>query len=227
VEQTHNAKQFFDKKISDANDPRLMLFNDMVAFMDAISINDHEKADAAIQRIARESREGLYQEVGKVTRKLHDSIRNFKESIDPKIKALATSDMPNAVDKLQFVIAETENAANKTMGIVEKHMLGLDTLGDHIKKIEQPAESVRYLSSFKNELEDDLVTILTTQQFQDLTGQTIKKVITLVGEIEGELVKLVTTFGDVKPESGTATPTETSETVSQSDVDDLLKELGF
>jgi chemotaxis protein CheZ len=71
-----------------------------------------------------------------------------------------------------------------------------------------------------------MTTILTTQSFQDLTGQTIKKVIQLVTDIETELVKLIATFG-VKIEAGAAVPVAVVEKVNQADVDDLLKEFGF
>jgi chemotaxis protein CheZ len=109
---------------------------------------------------------------------------------------------------------------------VEKYTLRMDELGAHIRQIQGPPETIAYLKSFKNGLEDDLTEILTTQSFQDLTGQTIKKVITLVNDIEAELVRLITSFG-VKIESGSAQPVAVAEKVSQSDVDDLLKELGF
>ena len=61
--------------------------------------------------------------------------------------------------------------------------------------------------------------ILTTQSFQDLTGQTIKKVIALVGDLEAELVRLIATFGvTIDPEAASKVPK--AEQVSQSDVDD-------
>jgi chemotaxis protein CheZ len=111
------------------------------------------------------------------------------------------------------------------MGIVEKYILGMDDLAAHIRNLKEPGESVSYLKDFKNKLEDDLTEILTAQSFQDITGQTIKKVIKLVGDIEEELVKLIATFG-VKIEHG-AKAEVTPEEVSQADVDDLLKEFGF
>jgi chemotaxis protein CheZ len=198
----------------------------MVEFMEGIATHDYAKADAAIQRIIKESQGDLFKEVGKMTRKLHDSLRNFKDALDPRLKDMATTDMPNAVDRLQFVITKTEEAANKTMGIVEKYILTLDTLADHIRKVQDPPESAQYLKKFKSDLEDDMTTILTTQSFQDLTGQTIKKVIQLVTDIETELVKLIATFG-VKIEAGAAVPVAVVEKVNQADVDDLLKEFGF
>jgi chemotaxis protein CheZ len=112
------------------------------------------------------------------------------------------------------------------MSIVERHILKMDELALHIRNIKEPEESVTYLKTFKNGLEDDLTEILTTQSFQDLTGQTIKKVIKLVGEIEEELVRLIASFG-VKIEQGAKTERITPEEVSQADVDDLLKDFGF
>ena len=101
----------------------------------------------------------------------------------------------------------------------------MDDLSTHIRKIKEPEASCAYLRDFKHNLEDDLTEILTTQSFQDLTGQTLKKVITLVGDLEEELMRLITTFG-VKV-SGLHTGDKGPEKVSQAGVDDLLKEFGF
>ncbi|HKN19753.1 MAG TPA: protein phosphatase CheZ, partial [Dissulfurispiraceae bacterium] len=127
---------------------------------------------------------------------------------------------------LKVVIERTEAAANKTMGIVEKYILIMDELASHIRNLKEPEESVKYMKTFKTGLEDDLTEILTTQSFQDLTGQTIKKVIKLVGDVEEELVKLITTFG-VKPELRAAENIVSPEKVSQEDVNELLKDFGF
>lgn len=225
--QAAEAADFISRQKDDAPCRHKELRAEMQAFLEAISSHDYERADASIENIIRQGQNELYQEIGKITRKLHDSVRSFKEAIDPKIRALATSDVPSAVDKLQFVIDKTEEAANKTMGIVEKYIMTMDEVAGHIRKIEGPRESAEYLKKFKNDLESDLTTILTTQSFQDLTGQTIKKVITLVSEIETELVSLIANFG-VKTEAAAA-PADVAkpEKVSQAGVDDLLKEFGF
>ncbi|HAK87947.1 MAG TPA: hypothetical protein DHV16_01005 [Nitrospiraceae bacterium] len=227
VKELMDAKDFFEKKGIGANDPRYALFDDMVGFMNAVAGQDYEKADETIQNIInKKGQSDLFKEVGRVTRKLHDSIRSFKEALDPRLKDMAVTEMPNAVDKLQFVIEKTEEAANKTMGIVEKYILCMDELASHIRNVKEPEESVNYLKGFRSGLEDDLTEILTTQSFQDLTGQTIKKVIKLVGDIEEELVKLIATFG-VKIEQGAKAEAAAPEEVSQSGVDDLLKDFGF
>ncbi len=233
VKEVVDAKDYFDKKGIPPGDPRNEVYAKILEFMEAIANADYEKADILIQGMqmgqpgqAQSGQVDLFKEVGKVTRKLHDSIKSFKEALDPRLKDMAITEMPSAIDKLQFVIEKTEDAANKTMGIVEKYILSMDDLSTNIRNIKEPQESVDYLKKFKNELEDDLTEILTTQSFQDLTGQTLKKVISLVGDIEEELVGLIATFG-VKIEAGGKAEELTPEQVSQSDVDDLLKDFGF
>jgi chemotaxis signal transduction protein/chemotaxis regulatin CheY-phosphate phosphatase CheZ len=227
VKELHNAKEYYKtlKGVAPTGQQNEIL-EAITAFMTAIDAQDFEKADLAIQSIVKEGQGELFKEIGKTTRKLHDTIKNFKASLDPRLKDMANVDIPNAADRLQFVIEKTEEAANKTMGIVEKYILGMDELSTHIRKIEGPPETIEFLKSFKNELEDDLTAILTTQSFQDLTGQTIKKVIQLVADIENELVTIISSFG-LKMEPGARTAEAAPEKVSQEGVDDLLKEFGF
>jgi chemotaxis signal transduction protein/chemotaxis regulatin CheY-phosphate phosphatase CheZ len=226
VKETYDAKTFFEERGINSNDPRHVVFDDIMDFIDALSGNDYEKADAAIQNILKKGQNDLFTEVGKITRKLHDSLRSFKEAIDPRVKEIATVEMPNAIDRLQFVIDKTEEAANKTLGIVEKYIMHMDDISAHIRNLQGPEESVQYLKKFKNGLEDDLTEILTTQSFQDITGQILKKVINLVGIIEEELVHLIANFG-LKMDQGVKVEAIVQEKVSQHDVDDLLKEFGF
>jgi chemotaxis signal transduction protein/chemotaxis regulatin CheY-phosphate phosphatase CheZ len=226
VKELFDAKTYFEKRGIDSGDPRYVIFDDIMNFIDALSGHDYEKADGAIQNIIKKGQSDIFSEVGKITRKLHDSLKSFKESIDPRVKEIATVEMPNAIDRLQFVIDRTEDAANKTLGIVEKYIMHMDDLSSHIRNIKEPEGSVQYLREFKSRLEDDLTEIITTQSFQDITGQILKKVIKLVGDMETELVHLIANFG-VKIEPGTKAETDVSEKVSQNDVDDLLKEFGF
>lgn len=228
VDHFQELRDFFDHRFEDSDDPRMLLLNDMMVFMEAIANGKHEQADAAAHRIAKSQGKGdLYLEVGRVTRILHDSIRGFQDAIDPKIKDMATGEMPSAVDKLQLIIASTEDAATKTIEIVDKYLERMDTLDKHIKALDPASDAAQFLYQFRDELETDLSTILMAQSFQDLTGQTIKKVIRLVSDLEGELVKMVATFG-VKVDGSAETPVpEVQDQVSQADVDDLLKEFGF
>jgi len=225
LHELRDAREFLSRKV-EGNDPNKRIVESLIAFMEAVESKDYEKADAVVARLADSSSGGLFAEVGKVTRRLHDSMKSFKESIDPKLSSLASCEVPNALDRLQFVIDKTEEAAVKTMGIVEKHLLEMDELSARIRKLDGPDDAVKYLRDFKNRLEDDLTEIITTQSFQDITGQTIKKVILLVEEIEKELVGMVAAFG-VKIDAGAMAKEAVREMVSQSDVDDLLKDFGF
>lgn len=226
IRELNDAKEFFLQKGIDASDPRFSILEDVINFMNALVSQDCDKADSAVQNILKKGKSDLFMEVGRITRKLHDSLRIFKESIDPKFREFATVEMPNAIDSLQSVIDKTEEAANRTLGIVEKYILKMDDLCSHISDIKTPEASVNYLRNFKNDLENDLTEILTTQSFQDITGQTLKKVIKLVGDIEGELVRLIANFG-VKVDQAAKTKAEAAEKVSQHDIDDLLKDFGF
>ncbi len=227
VMELRDAKEYYKTlKGVTPERPESEILDAITNFMAAVEEQDFDKADLAIQNIVKEGQGDLFKEIGKTTRKLHDTIKNFKASLDPRLKDMAHVEIPNAADRLQFVIDKTEEAANKTMAVVEKYILSMDELSSHIRKIEGPPETIEYLKEFRNGLEDDLTEILTTQSFQDLTGQTIKKVIQLVADIEKELVTIITSFG-MKMETGAKTAEAAPEKVSQAGVDDLLKEFGF
>ncbi len=225
VKELIDPVKFYEDKGLKKDDPKYVLLEEITNFMNVISQGDYEKADQIMSSIIQKSQSDLFKEVGKVARKLHDSLKSFREALDPRLKEMATEQMPRAVDQLQMVINKTEEAANKTMEIVEKYILKMDDLANHVREIQGPEASVKYLKEFKNSLEDDLTEILTTQSFQDLTGQVLKKVITLVGDLEVELLKLITTFGLKFEEKKTVS--KEVEKVTQDDVDDLLKEFGF
>jgi chemotaxis signal transduction protein/chemotaxis regulatin CheY-phosphate phosphatase CheZ len=226
VKELRDAQTYFEKtKAISPDDPRHEIAQCMIDFITAVSENNFETADLAMQKLTKGGQGDLFQEVGKITRRLHDSVKSFKEAIDPTLSEMAKSDIPSAVDKLQYVIEKTEEAANKTMSVVEKYTLSMDDLSAHLRKVTGPPETIEYLKKFRNGFEDDLTEILTTQSFQDLTGQTIKKVIMLVNDLEAELVRLITMYG-VKLDQGKE-PVAVAERVSQSGVDDLLKDLGF
>jgi len=87
-----------------------------------------------------------------------------------------------------------------------------------------------------NQTSEDLITILTAQDYQDLTGQIIQKIIVLLKNLESNLVNVIRTFGvrldgrkeDVGEELyGPAHEGRVSAMHSQDDVDSLLAEFGF
>lgn len=235
---------------------------------------DQDAADELVVSIASEQRNPLFKEVGKLTRQLHDSLVNFR--LDPRVSDLAMSEIPDAKERLNFVMKKTEIAANRTMDAVEQTLPIADNLKKCLTQVRPQWESLMsgkiQIASFKSlchqinsllmQVENDTTTlheklteILMAQDFQDLTGQVICRVIELVQEVENQLVSILTVFGvdggnvdaeqvatieadktDVKQcvaivaEGPVVTEKKRQEKQvmqSQDEVDDLLSSLGF
>lgn len=238
VKEFHDAKEYLSDKLA-VDDPKNKIYDLILTFMDALSNKDYQKVEELTSQMIKASDSDIFKEVGKITRNLHDSLEDFKGAIDNGLQKITESDVPNAVDKLQFVMSRTEDAANKTMSIVERYFKEDTDFKKNIDNIKGHDEEVAYLSAFKAALDDNMTEILTAQQFQDITGQTIKKVINLVNSVEGELLNLITKFG--LSDNTVALPATAAfdeydsekpgnipaEKVSQSDVESLLNDFGF
>ncbi len=239
VSEMHDAKEYMSDKLA-KDDPNKKIFDMMLKFMDALANNNYQEVDTIVTQLISATDSDIFKEVGKITRKLHDSLEDFKGAIDNGLQKISENDVPNAVDKLQFVITKTEDAANKTMAIVERYFEEEDDFNRRINNIQGHEEDVEYLKAFKEALDSNMTEILTAQQFQDITGQTIKKVINLVNSVESELLTLITKVGmsgnnapDV-PERVTYEEYAKNEegvvpgdNISQSDVESLLDDFGF
>lgn len=224
-----------------------------------------EKADDLVAEIQNPLNSELFAEIGKLTRQLHDSLTNFQ--LDSRLNDLATADIPDAKERLNYVISRTEDAANKTMDAVEAIFPVVDVMQEKIQIVQPSWQKLMKnqidLAEFKTLCHniDGLLTVTATesdkihalmtdvlmaQDFQDLTGQVIRKVIDLVREVEDSLINMLTVFGVGTPEQaednkkpmpkvgenlveGPIVNTEERDDVAvdQDDVDDLLSSLGF
>ncbi len=156
----------------------------------------------------------LFREVGRVTRELHESINGFVK--DARLADIAQTDMPDAAERLRYVIATTEQAANATLGAVEESIPLADSLRSDAQHLAAQwaefdahapgAEGLRALGAELTEflsvaqansaaLHEKLSEVLLAQGYQDITGQVICKVIALVKDVEGKLVELVRLSG--------------------------------
>lgn len=199
----------------------------------------------------------LYQDMGKLTRELHDAISNF--GMDDSINIMAEKSIPDARERLNYVISKTDEAANKTLEAVEESIPICTKLDDKASELhirwkkftnrELSAEEFRTLSKdiyafFEtthglSTVKDHLTSVLLAQEYQDLTGQIIKKVINLVEDVEGKLIGLIQMTGAPQVENNYESDSSSldgppvpgiahSDTVSgQDEVDDLLSSLGF
>lgn len=156
----------------------------------------------------------LFQEVGRLTRAMHDSINSFVT--DARLADIAETDMPDAAERLRYVIATTEQAANTTLGAVEDSLPLADSLRrdanylagkwaklntgqpsiDHVREL--ATEVSHFLGATQanaGQLHEKLSDVLIAQGYQDITGQVIRKVIGLVNDVEQKLVELVRLSG--------------------------------
>lgn len=215
---------------------------------------------------------GLYHEVGKLTRELHNAIVNFQ--LDPRVPhAQEVSQISDATERLNYVVTMTERAANRTMDLVEQSAPLVNDLSSEADALsedwgrfmrrEMGAEAFRELAKRielflarsqrdSNKLSGHLNDILLAQDYQDLTGQVIKRVTQLVTEVESNLLKLMLMASQVdrfagiehnhdelRVEQNKQKNTSHGEgpqihadkrddvASSQDDVDDLLSSLGF
>lgn len=178
-------------------------------------IEQGDMADAVnlLQTINDARNRDLYQQVGQLTRALHDAIREFQldtQVVDEQQAAL--SEMGDATDRLNYIINLTQNAANRTMDKVDEcvpiaHELGKEAAllhkewGRLLRRDMKPQEFrdlYRRIDAFLVQAEQqsevlngNFSEITLAQDYQDLTGQVVKKVITLVHDVEDSLVNLV------------------------------------
>lgn len=223
----------------------------------SLESGDEAGAKEVIDDLASIRETSLYQEVGKLTRELHDAISAF--GMDDRITDITEHDIPDARQRLNYVITKTDDAANRTLTAVEESIPLCEEMEQRSQQLmsgwqkftkrEMTADDFRemsegmdaYFSSQSDgfqKVKAHLSDVLMAQDFQDLTGQIIKRVINLVEEVEGNLVNLIKIAGlpehvehkktAVELEGPVVPGVDSGDTVSgQDEVDDLLSSLGF
>jgi len=233
---------------------------------------EQDKANQLILETASQEQSQLFAEVGKLTRQLHEALKSFE--LDTRLTDITTDAIPDAKKRLNYVMEMTENAANKTMDAVEASLPLAQEIADEISDIKPTWDRLMSreieLGEFKSlchsidkfmnsshhktdELQMLMTNVLMAQDYQDLTGQVIRRVIELVREVEESLIHLLTAFaaqGEVEPTQLTEQPEETEDSIvaqtlagpegpiidkesrndvvsDQDEVDDLLSSLGF
>jgi len=193
--------------------------------------------------------------VGMMTRTLHDSLRGL--GFDKLIER-AAHDIPNARDRLDYVAKMTEQAAQRVLNATD----AAGPLQDQIDRgatlianswsdlLSAPFSEEKYRAmaqqtiDFLDQSRSDtsatkqhLLDIMMAQDFQDLTGQVIKRVTELAHGIEQQLVQLLLDYAppEIRRDTGTGllngpqiNPEGNPDVVAdQEQVDDLLESLGF
>ncbi len=199
------------------NSTRLEQARALVAKLEA---DDQEGAEKLLVELAPQTDSSdLFHEVGRLTRELHDAINGFL--LDEKVTELAEKDIPDAGERLRYVITMTEQSANTTLSLVENSIpmtdemsAKADALSEEWKRFKGRELSVDDFRVFSKDLEaflslvgehtgqlhKNLTEVLMAQGFQDITGQIIRQVINLVNDVEAKLVQLVRISGAHIPE---------------------------
>lgn len=195
----------------------------------------------------------VHHKIGLLTRQLHDSLNELGYA--DRLRG-SMGELPDAQSRLSYIARLTGEAAEKVLGRVEVAKAQQDALAERVRTmradlIKDPVAAVAkgHIMNFLQEVEEGsqqadahLTEIMMAQDFHDLTGQVIARVVALAADLESQLVELlIQTSPD--PQAAAAAPQEkpaehlagpvvdpenTPDVVtSQSQVDDLLASLGF
>lgn len=198
----------------------------------------------------------MFDQIGKMTRSLHETLRALGH--DKAIERTAGA-IPDARERLAYVLSMTEQAASRVLNAVD----AITPLQDHAqeeartlraewlrvadlrKDSKDYRATVERTRQFLETIENDTATskaqlteIMMSQEFQDLTGQVIKKIVDLAQEMETQMLALLNVSAppaakakdDNELLNGPAMNSDKQAqkaVSSQNEVDDFLESLGF
>ena len=198
----------------------------------------------------------VYDKVGKLVRQLHNTLTELGYT---QILEQAMHTIPDTRDRLSYISNLTEQAACRVLNATDSASPLQDSLASDVRELgegwqrlfnhQMDIPEFRELAFRSRDFftrdappriqqtQSDLTEIMMAQDFQDLTGQVIKKVIGMAQELEKGLLQILV---EVIPEAskkeeasslinGPVISAEGRSDVvaSQQQVDDLLDSLGF
>lgn len=207
-----------------------------------------ESAETLSQRAVREaSPTEVFVQVGTITRLLHDTLAQL--GVMPQLQRAANG-LPDARSRLNYIADKTATAAEKVLNTVDSAKaeqaaitrktrdLAAALTANPVKAVASGAvlNFVQDVEAATARTDGHLTDIMLAQDFHDLTGQVVAKVVTLANDLEGSLLKLLMQVvpadqqhkveqvlqGPVVDAAG-----RTDVVANQGEVDDLLASLGF
>lgn len=187
---------------------------------------------------------GTYAELGQVVRRLHETLREL--GCDASLESMV-GELPDTQDRLNYIVTLTEQAANRALTAVEKAMPVQEALTAEAQELadlwrngtddaalrQRVQDFLDGVPERSRQVSEQLTEVMMAQDFQDLTGQVIKKVMNLAQEMEHQLVNILLI---ARPESaapkgglenGPVVKAAKDTVGGQQEVDDLLDSLGF
>ncbi|AOX99958.1 protein phosphatase CheZ [Jeongeupia sp. USM3] len=201
-----------------------------------------------------EPAKAMFSHIGQLTRKLHDTLREL--GLDKSLEK-AASQIPNARDRLSYIATMTEQAAERTLNALDAakplqdriandaqslagewdRLLAKQLSVDEFKAlVQRTRQHLTQTGSDSEQVSAQMLDIMMAQDFQDLTGQVIKKVLDMAKDMEAQLLDFLVMFSQQQgklEESGLLngpvinSDGRTDVVTNQQQVDDLLESLGF
>ncbi len=195
--------------------------------------------------------EQAFKELGQITRTLHAAMSEL--GLTQGLVEI-THEIPDARDRLTHVGQMTELAATRVLDLIDvaqpachSFKTGSQSMATEIESIRKRAQgragevdevlAVAQMfsaeaASFADAQNAVLSDIMMTQDFQDLSGQVIKKVIAIISQTEQQLLSLLMHsapehLGIERTSVGLAGPQVPAKALQQDDVDSMLASLGF
>ena len=193
----------------------------------------------------------VHHKIGQLTRQLHDSLNELGYA--EKLRG-SMGELPDAQSRLSYIARLTGEAAEKVLNRVEQAKAQHDFIAQETRRVVTPlakdpvaavakGEIMNFLTDVERvtkEADSHLTEIMMAQDFHDLTGQVIARVVNLAATIEEQLVQLLIQTAPPSVQSApievprehlagpVVDPERTPDVVTnQSQVDDLLASLGF
>lgn len=198
----------------------------------------------------------VFEQIGKMTRDLHETLQalGHDKALEKTVDAI-----PDARERLNYVLSMTEQAVSRVLNAVDAISPTQDQAQDRAQQLladwervadkrrdsQDYQETLQRTRAFLQQADADagankaqLTEIILAQEFQDLTGQVIKKIVDLAQDMETQLLTLLARTapeGSSRPKeagllNGPAMETDKHQQQafgSQGEVDSFLESLGF
>lgn len=234
--------------------------DELQALFDQVAAQAAPKAAPAGQA-SREEKQGghscdsVFQRLGHLTRELHNTLREL--GYDHALQEAAHA-IPDARQRLAYIAQMTEQAASRVLNAtdiakpIQDQLQGeaqvLAARWDKLYRAELGVDEFKNLAADTRAFllsvpkqtaatSKQLMEIMMAQDFQDLTGQVIKKVVDMAQNLESQLLQVLIEAMPEEVRAGTpesllngpvvSAEGRTDVVTAQEQVDELLESLGF
>ena len=191
-----------------------------------------------------DSNRKLYGELGELTRYIENTMRQLR-CVEAPVEE-TTAQLPQASEHLSDLAKLTEEGTHRVMELTEELQDNRRLVAQSLKELatlplgspnSTPADRLAAIATLLAADDKRLMDIMTALSFQDLVAQRIKKIITILDDVEHKLLQMVVVFG--AKQNGAQTPNgkadqmlkeleaSRSTALKQDLVDDILGQFGF